>query len=287
MMKKTALLLCLFAITAINGYAKQRTQAEALTIAKSFYAGTFNLRNAGAELSLAYAATDDAAALRSANNKTYYYIYNQGDVDFVIVSGDDRAIDILGYSDESAFDYENAPDNLKYWLNCYKKEIESLLSQPETTIAQIVIPNSKTTKNTTTFAPEVRPLLGEIKWNQDAPYNYSCPQGAVTGCVATGMVQVMKYYNWPDRGAGSNTYKPDNYPQISIAFSTTYDWADMLPSYGTSYTPAQRDAVAKLMYHCGVAVNMNYNTAQNGGSGASVYNMGMAMVDHFKYDKGM
>ena len=42
----------------------------------------------------------------------------------------------------------------------------------------------------------------------------------------------------------------------------------MLNSYSGSSTSAQKTAVATLMYHCGVAVDMSYGTAAEGGSGA-------------------
>lgn len=44
---------------------------------------------------------------------------------------------------------------------------------------------------------------------------------------------------------------------VYIAKGAAYDWDNMLPRYTSgSYTEAQANAVAKLMFHCGAAVKM-------------------------------
>jgi hypothetical protein len=287
MTKKILLISAISFIFAINGQAKQRTENEAMNIARSFYEKTSKLKE-GVSLTLAY-VEKDGTATRSAGSNAHYYIFNRGGNSFVIVSGDDRAKDILGYSDEGAFDYAAAPDNFKYWLETYRQEINSLLEQPEATTGKTVEINKKSAAAVTA----VSPLLGAIKWDQDSPYNALCPKigntRTVTGCVATGMAQVMKYYNYPAKGKGTKTYTPPNVGEsITADFSTTdYNWANMTATYGNASTQEQKDAVATLMYHCGVAVEMDYNTDSEGGSGASQYDMGPAMVNYFSYDAGM
>ncbi|MDR1809243.1 MAG: thiol protease/hemagglutinin PrtT [Prevotella sp.] len=293
-MKKILCLLLVSFVFAIYGYSKQRTEAEALALAKSFCNDVSTLRTGGS-LSLAHAVSTDRSVLLSTNDNVCYYIFNKGSEGFVVVSGDDRAKDILGYSDGGAFNYATAPENFKYWLNFYAEEINYLLAQPEDNIA---LPegyaDDEISESATAYAAEVQPLLDAIKWGQGSPYNNLCPKTynnktTLTGCVATGMAQVMNYYSWPDKGVGSNSYVPDSVKQtVSVNFSqTTYDWANMTPTYNLLSTQAQKDAVATLMYHCGVAVNMNYDTSANGGSGASPVDMGKGMVKHFKYDGGM
>lgn len=100
-----------------------------------------------------------------------------------------------------------------------------------------------------------------------------CPSGpggqTLTGCVATAMGQVMKYWNWPDTGVGEHSYIENEYGLLSVNFgATTYDWEHMPNYLNASSTSTEVDAVATLLYHCGVAVNMDYGTASQGGSGA-------------------
>ncbi|GAB6011098.1 thiol protease/hemagglutinin PrtT [Viscerimonas tarda] len=287
-MKKFTLTLFLL-LLALAGFARQRTESEALSLARSFYSQSSKLRS-GTSFTLAYTGKDDIKSTRSASVNVYYYVFNTGENNgFVIVSGDDRAKAILGYSAEGAFDINTAPENFKYWLGFYQQELELLLAQPETE-AQAIPLEEKNLKNAQVFATSISPLLGNIKWDQDSPYNDLCPQipgstsRSATGCVATGMAQIMKYHNWPDKGVGSNTYTPSGYPSQSVNFgNTTYNWAAMTPTYGASSTAAQKTAVATLMYHCGVATNMNYGAS----SGTQVFRVGQALVNYFKYDSSI
>jgi len=211
------------------------------------------------------------------------YVFNiPGDKGFVIVSGDQRARDILAYSDQRAFDPVHIPDNLRYWLSVYEDEIAFLRRSD----AQV----EKIGANITLQA--VAPLLGKVKWDQGSPYNLLCPvinqeqaTRAVTGCVATGMAQVMFYHRWPVQGIGSNSYTTETLKiPLSVNFSqTTYDWDNMTPTYSASSTEVQKTAVATLMYHAGVAVNMDYNTE----SAAYFTNMGRAMYERFGYDEDL
>ena len=131
--------------------------------------------------------------------------------------------------------------------------------------------------------------MGGIKWNQDSPYNNLCPiinistsKRAVTGCVATGMAQVMKYYQWPVTGTGSNSYTTSTkHIPLSLNFSqTTFDWANMTETYNGSSSAAQKNAVATLMYNCGVSVNMDYAESSGAASTASA----KALVNKFGYN---
>jgi hypothetical protein len=284
-MNRKVLFAVVLALFALTGYAKQRTESEAMSIARSFYEKTSKLK-ASVSLTLAY-AEKDGTATRSAGSNAHYYIFNRDDNGFVIVSGDDRAKDILGYSDEGAFDYAAAPDNFKYWLAFFRSELKELALLPET--AAQTTAAAKQTKAATSFKSSVVPLLGSIKWNQSSPFNDQCPlkngsTRTVTGCVATAMAQVMKYWEYPAAGTGSHSYttKTLSIP-LSVDFSTaTYTWADMLPQY-TSANPGttqQQAEVAELLYHCGVSVDMDYDVS----SAAPLYKVALALTDYFGYD---
>lgn len=220
---------------------------------------------------LAYTAT-------TANTPDFYVFNRAADLPgFVIVNADATSTtEILGYSEMSTFDYDTAPDNFKWWLQQY--QTNGVAKAPAK-------------------APGMRhdvPYLCQTKWNQNAPYWNKIPYTGtahyVTGCAATSMAQVMKYFNYPERGEGSYGYSI-NYGTVvnySADFAnTTYDWANMLDDYSHGYNDAQADAVATLMYHCGVAQDMEYNNSLRGGSSAIVGRNGRAMIDYFKYDKSM
>lgn len=209
---------------------------------------------------------------------------------FVIVSGDDRMHDILGYSDMNHFDAENMPPNLRAWLDFYTDEAmrvkSSIAVQPSSTSQAEPVQ-----ARASSFAARIAPLLKGIKWDQDAPYNNLCPQipgspqRAVTGCVATAMAQVMKFYKWPTTGKGKKSYTSATHNfNLSADFSTvTFYWANMTDTYTASSTNQQKTAVATLMYNCGVAVEMDYSWS----SGASTYKMLKALHTNFRYDPSL
>lgn len=289
------LTLALLLPTLIN--AKERAVTDAFQIAGKFLFESnqttlMRAPSASSRLSIAYTSTLENNT--TTNGKPLYYVFNVGESrGFIIVSADDRAKAILGYSDSGSFDITNIPENLRYWLDSYAQELTQLVLIPDE--------NSKTTDKvelTTELIPNksksainaVPPLLGNIKWDQGAPFNNFCPvintpntgDRAAVGCVATAMAQIMKYYNWPVTGTGSNSYTTTTLKlNLSANFgATTYDWANMTDAYGTSSTQIQKDAVATLMYHCGVATNMDYNTT----SGTSSSSAGIALKTYFGYD---
>lgn len=109
---------------------------------------------------------------------------------------------------------------------------------------------------------QVSPLINAT-WNQGCYYNDSCPVAPAgpcgnvyTGCAATALGQVMKFYEHPVNGWGSYSYTDPFYGLQSADFSTAnYNWSSMPNSLSTSNTE-----VAKLLYHLGVSVDMDYGT---------------------------
>ena len=210
---------------------------------------------------------------------TNFYIFNT-DGGFVIVSADDIAYPVLGYSDEGSFNTSNIAINTLEWLRGYQRQIQfgidnNIKATEEISDLWYKLQNGIPPIHKSTRAVSA---LMTTKWNQGPPYNLLCPyddrtdENAVTGCVATAMAQVMKYWNYPTRGTGSYSYlySSSYYPEQSADFeNTTYDWNNM-PDRLLSYSSqAEKDAVSTLMYHCGVSVGMNYGTVTNGGGSAA------------------
>lgn len=132
----------------------------------------------------------------------------------------------------------------------------------------------------------VEPLLGNINFNQYAPYNNMCPiidgGRALTGCVATAMAQVMRYYKYPAFGTGTFTYTGGKEGAKTVNLENhPFDWNNILESYDSgNYTTAQANAVANLMLMCGASLNMNYD---KDGSGAHTENVETLLKNNFGY----
>lgn len=206
------------------------------------------------------------------------YVFNAIDEQgFVVVSAEDNARAVLGYSDEGHIDAQNIPANMRAWLQMYADELARAAKAPAAADAQ----------RTVEYYPVVEPLIGNVAWNQDAPYNNHCPidpntnQRSVTGCMATAVAQVMYHHKYPKKGTGTYSYWC-GWENLSVDFSkATYDWDHMLPSYKNGYTQQESDAVAQLMYHVGVACNMWYGSSASGaGMGTGM----QALVRNFDYD---
>ena len=64
---------------------------------------------------------------QGADTTTPYYVFNSQDgKGFVIVSGDDRTSEILGYSTTSSFDINNLSSNIRSFMDGMAKEISML-----------------------------------------------------------------------------------------------------------------------------------------------------------------
>ncbi len=271
-------------------FAQSISQNEAENIAKTFLvksSSTSLMQRAPAkiDLELAFEKIDNEKP-----SERLIYVYNiKGGNGFVLVSADKRTKKILGYSKTGSFDSKNIPTNFSYWLNNYAKEIvyakENLPEVSQTDFSKSM---SRVAQKTTSVAP----LLGTISYNQGAPYNDECPKKdgkrTATGCVATAMVQVMKYYNWPEKGKSHHSYKWNKSVNLSINFSRqTYDWTKIKSFYNSNSTDEQKAEIAKLMYHAGVSVDMQYDLASNGGSGAQMPLVANALYKYFNYDGGI
>ena len=226
---------------------------------------------------LAYTATQDGV--------NTFYIFNFGGAGFVIAAADDCAVPVLGYSDAGAFDPEAMPENMRAFLADYQGEIAAAVAAGAPVGVQV--PCEAPQRH------DIEPLI-TTKWSQTEPYNAMCPMDGgyqcVVGCVATAMAQIMNYHKYPTTGQGTNTYTTNiggNDVTLSLDFSTvTFDWDDMLPSYGygVEYTDAQAAAVAELSYAAGVGVNMVYSSVA---SYAYSFEVPIALCKYFGYNRSM
>ncbi len=234
-------------------------------------------------LQLAYKVT--ATIGDALEERTMFYVFNVDTIGFVIVSGDDTVIPILGYSDQGNFHSDNMPPAFQKWLEGYKNEIIYVVSNDikatedinKQWSLQITNKNSNTTLSTNAI---VGPLI-QTHWDQAPYYNAQCPTNTYTGCVATAMAQIMKFWNYPVSGTGFHSYSHSQYGTRSANFgNTTYQWNSMPNQLTSSSSTSQINAVATLMYHCGVSLDMNYGTD---GSSAPTPSVVSSLINYFGY----
>ena len=268
-------ILCLLSFLYVG--ARPITKSAAENIARGFMS-----KRCSKSASLA-CLPHKSAVKGSSGDIAPYYIFNIGNREgFVIVSGDDNAEPVLGYSDRGELDLDNMPANMVEWLRLNELYVENCAKRESSAVG-----TSRTGNGTVV----VEPLLDDIMWGQDFPFNEMCPtyySGGqnlhyYVGCVATAATQIMRYYRYPQQGTGSKSYVFKGQTLSADFGNTTYDWDNMLafyPSNGVSQE--QIDAAATLAYHFGVSVEMEY--AENG-SGALSMLVPHALKTYFGYDK--
>ena len=144
-------------------------------------------------------------------------------------------------------------------------------------------------------ADSVGPILGDIMFDQSAPYNRHTPmyqgQHCLTGCVATAMAEILTYYQHPKVCTpGSVDYvSSKNSIHVTYTFDgVTFDWSKIrhtyIPGAGHEYTEDEAEEVAKLMAACGAAVEMDYGLDASGSISQLVPD---ALVSYFGYKPGI
>lgn len=261
--------MCVVVAMIIPAHGQQVSQEDARNRASQF------MKDHGIGTQAAATPADVARVSRgSSRSGPAYYVYNNNENNgFVVVSGDERTVPILGYSDKRAFESANVPEGLRFMLNQYAAEMESL---DKNSVAKASAGSSR--------EPVIYPILS-TEWGQFAPFNFQCPQidsyNCVSGCVATAMAQVMYYYQWPvttSKSIPSYTKDESAYEALPI---TSFDWDAMRFYYSkfeTEETSRSNAAIAKLMRYCGQSVEMKYGINES-----SAYSRGEIFVDYFRF----
>ena len=285
-MKKLLLLaLLLLATTAM---ASPVTQSEAQRAA-----ATFMLQHRTGVTVKSTPAS--APMMRAGASQPSYYIFNtDGNQGYVIVSGDNRTTQILGYSDNGSFDPAHVPANMQVWLDNYTQQIAAL-DKMDVTATDWTLRSALPTRNS------ISPMLTS-NWDQATPYWNRCPEFmsiengdtigefAYTGCVATAMAQIMNYYKYPSQCTQTIPSYLVTYADGDFSYGQFYtealppiqfDWANMRDNYTGSEDSVQTDAVAWLMLYAGCAAKMQYGITSSGTSDPYIPK---AFNDYFDYD---
>ena len=273
-MKRILFILCLTLMAVCSMQAKQVSETDARQVANNFFsqnATRFMAPSVTSPMRLAYKAESNR-----------FYVYDRGvQGGYVIIAGDDRLPQVLGYGDAGDFSANTLPPAVQYWLDEMNSQIAYLQSHEGALI-------HRPAKRATPVPP-----LVTTQWNQSEPYNNYCPTytlsngnavHAAAGCVATATAQVMNYYEWPAVGRGSHSYtcnvNGSTPTELSADFSqSTYRWDLMLDVYDSSSSEEACDAVARLMSDVGISMDMGYGES----SGASEYTATAALQRYFDY----
>lgn len=277
---KRGLLLSIIIILCAHLFANPIDETTAKQLAQNFWK-TNNIIGVKGD-KVFKKRMDDARFVNVAQQCGYseFFIFNnEKGKGFVIISADDCVTPILAYSYDNNFVTDNLPPNLKDWLDSYAEQIRIAVEMKTQTTDEIKTDWNclREQKNLPIKSEtQVYPLIATT-WDQSPYYNALCPydyeenERTLTGCVATAMAQIMKYWSYPEHGFGSHSYIPQDHPEYGTLYadfsSTTYQWSSMPNNVTSSNT-----AVATLMYHCGVSVDMMYGV---GFSGAYVLDFGL------------
>ncbi len=274
-MKRFTMILALLLMIAMPMMAERVSPKTAQKVAQTF------LNNNGAKAT----QLTDLSKIAGFQN-LYIFTAEPG---FVVMAADDCVQPILGYSLTGKFQTENMPTNVRGWLDGYNDEIQYAIDNKMKATVEtsklwkdLIDGKSKAAKATIVVDALVR-----TQWDQDPLYNNLCPyisgEQTVTGCAATAMAQIMNYWEHPIHGIGSHSYNWNGQTLSANFGATTYDWDNMTFSLNGSSSQAQINAVATLMYHCGVALNMQYGLAVTGGSSAYPSDIPSALINYFNY----
>lgn len=224
----------------------------------------------------------------------YFYVFNINDKGFVIVSAQDIVKPILAYSTESTFNKADIPDNMACFLNDYQREIVFAIDESVVKTSDIAAEWADLLNTRSGLQPKgervVEPLLTTL-WRQHWPYNYYCPEDPAgsgghcyVGCVAMALGMIMKYWEYPVTGTGSHSYYCSGYGSQSANFGEATYLYDLMPydSLRLASPLEEIEATALMLYHCGVAVDMQYGTS---GSGAYVFDIPDAAVNYFGFSE--
>ncbi len=246
------------------------------------------------DLQLAYTSVEN----REGKNEALYYVFNVGEHAFVTVAASDRSTPILAYSTTSRFETDRIPDNAKAIWREYQDRIiglnrETAEASSENRLLWERLTSGENIFITRSTQKAVEPLI-KTTWSQSPYYNKFCPYdsdyqtNAITGCVATAMAQVIKYWEYPSKGFGHCAYTHPKYGFLTVNYEeTTYHYDSMPVILDYNSSEAEVNAVARLMSDCGVGTAMSYSptgsSAQVLSDGINPYNAEYVLTRYFGY----
>ena len=225
--------------------------------------------------------TEASVRLVEQNGTPAYYIveYNAGG--WAIVSAQSSSSPVIGYNTTGEF---AAPAPVSELLD-FNAKLITARAKDLGNMEHIGWQRVKQRKASIDInnTPDIAPLI-TINLGQSAPYNKYCPtingENTLVGCVAVGMTQAMMVQGHPSKAVGSYSYTSEETGTHSINYDAepAYDWN----AINNCEQTGNYDEVARLLYHAGVSVDMNYGVD---GSGTQTELVAEALTRNFGYDK--
>ncbi len=274
MMKKMLLMVvCLSALTVTNAkdVSDVTASAKALEILQGAVSGF-------------QGKVQSVVPVYSGGQKVYYAVQfaPQG---WALISADDTTEPLIGYSEEGSYVLEGQPESMTALLDCYARKV---VARKQMTVQQVADGWDTGSKSAARVAAKASKekveALIQVNWNQSGKYQKYCPKNsagqAIVGCVAVGMAQAMSVAQWPERPTGEYRYNDPTYGTQYINYDEqpAYNWDDILSGAN------DKDDVARLLWHCGVSVNMKYGTS---GSGTQDSYIASALKRNFSYPQSV
>lgn len=284
-MKRTFFLFFCLLLT-ISLYAEKVQVEQAQIVAADFFRANHPQQVSTTGLRMVW--DGETASTRAQGVDPSFYVFNSLDgKGFVIVAGDDVAMPVLGYSFKNGFEQTNMPDNLKYWMNFLRKQIDNARRTGKSRSA--IVEKSWAAAR----SAEVEVQLNTAQWDQTAPYYDLCPMvegsPSYTGCTATALAIIMRHHCWPESGTGTlPSYKTQTYG-VNVSpcpLGHAYDWANMPLQYeDNSYSTTEATAVATLMRDCALMLKADFCPINSSGTSASIGDVVPGMSTYMDYDK--
>ena len=220
------------------------------------------------------------------NGMTGYYYVTLDPTGWIIVSGDDAMLPVIGYSFKNPYvPHYQLEESAKKWFEAIDLHIVHSLEKPGLPVHDAWSGLYEETSTKSASANQVDPLIN-VNWNQDQYWNQYCPEDpkgpgghAYVGCVAVSMAQAMSVYEYPVRPQGEHGYTSQNYGYIYVNYDDqpAYDWSSMSASSADAEN-------ARLLYHLAVAVDMGFSAT---GSGAYTRKAPGVMKQYFGYSESL
>ena len=255
-MKKISFLSALLALSTVAFAApvgRQQAQQKAVAFLEK--------QNKSAQLSSSAPFRAKSAALTV--EQSPYYIFNtEGNKGFIIVSGDDRTEEILGYSDAGSFDPENIPDGLQALLDAYEQEINEL---GDMEVFEDVAAKSR--KAMARPRQSVEPF-NKRTWSQGSPHNGQLPtlsgSHCSVGCVGVAMAEAIGCFSYPSSVKAISSYTCASGVKASALAAATINWKNICDNYiDVTTTSAQQSEVAKFFRYVTQSITTNYKSSSS------------------------
>lgn len=256
--------------------AKSLTPAQALERIRMESRGPSRIKSSKSSMVLA-----KSLKVQSTQEDGLYIFKNLDGEGFVVAPADDVLPAVFGYSDKNSIDVDNLSPGLVWLFDQYLAEVE-YAGENESRF------NTRTEDNESKAPVEA---LLKSQWDQNAPYNWNAPmtreggsRHSASGCVPTAMAQIMYYYKYPAVGTGIGTAKWKGGEVSADLADYPFDWNNMIDVYKSNqYTEQQGQAVADLMYACGLSVGATYGSTTTANTVKEV----TSLCENFGYSKEM